>query len=74
MFFPSVNGVLDSILFNGITAPEIATRQLTGRGLPGGRGLLDLFLAKRELHLELHSWGVLLRDQQKQKQSFKKDK
>eukprot|EP00959_Pyramimonas_sp_CCMP1952_P367472 7696943-Pyramimonas_sp.AAC.1 len=28
---------------------EISLRQLTGRGLPGGKGLLDLLIAKNEL-------------------------
>ncbi|CAK0895676.1 unnamed protein product [Prorocentrum cordatum] len=42
-------GLLDLVTAKMTTAGEISLRQLTGRGLPGGKGLLDLLIAKQEL-------------------------
>eukprot|EP00969_Alexandrium_andersonii_P104593 4614677-Alexandrium_andersonii.AAC.1 len=35
--------IIDAVRHLGVTAPEIALRQLTGRGLAGGKGLLDTY-------------------------------
>ncbi|CAK0909905.1 unnamed protein product [Prorocentrum cordatum] len=42
-------GLRDLVTAKMTTAGEISLRQLTGRGLPGGKGLLDLLIAKQEL-------------------------
>ena len=42
-------GVLDAVQHQGTPLSEIAVRQLTGKGIPGGRGFLDLLLGRREL-------------------------
>ncbi|CAK0904040.1 unnamed protein product, partial [Prorocentrum cordatum] len=42
--------VLFDALKNGLlTAPEIALRQLQGKGMPGNKGILDLFMAKKDV-------------------------
>ena len=42
-----IGGVLAAVRFQGVTPGEVALRVLTGRGLPGGKGLLDLIWASR---------------------------
>ena len=39
-----IGGVLDAVRFQGVTPGEVALRVLTGRGLPGGKGLFDLIV------------------------------
>ena len=42
-------GLLDLTKTGNVAPGELSQRQLTGRGLPGNKGVLDLLLAKREL-------------------------
>ena len=44
-----IGGVIDAVKYQGTPLSDIACRQLTGRGMPGGCGLLDLVLGRREL-------------------------
>ena len=50
-----LTGIFDLVKTKTITAGEVALRQLTGRGLPGGKGLLDTLIGKMELGLHLVS-------------------
>ena len=42
-------GVLNDVKHQGTSLADTAVRQLTGKGLPGGRGFLDLLIGRREL-------------------------
>ncbi|CAK0870056.1 unnamed protein product [Prorocentrum cordatum] len=42
-------GLLDLVMTKMTAAGEVSLRQLAGRGLPGGKGLLDLLVAENEL-------------------------
>ena len=44
-----VAGIIDMVLNLGSTPGEVALRQITGRGMPGGKGKVDLLMGKREL-------------------------
>ena len=41
-----------------VHANEISLRVLSGRGMPGGKGLCDLYLTKRELAIALVDFAV----------------
>ena len=43
-----LSSIYDAIKTWLLTAPEVALRQLNGRGLPGGKGLLDVLMAKKD--------------------------
>ena len=61
-------GVLDMIQSPAVTAPELAVYKLSGKNMPGGKGILDLLMAKRELgallykHAAEHSFEKLVVD------------
>eukprot|EP00974_Lingulodinium_polyedra_P107660 10420546-Lingulodinium_polyedra.AAC.1 len=40
---------MDMIEHHGVVANEFVQRKFTGRGEPGGKGIIDLFLAQREM-------------------------
>ena len=44
-----VAGLLDLVKMKLASPGDISLRQLSGRGLPGGKGILDTLIAKREL-------------------------
>ena len=50
-------GIIDMVKAGYITAPELALRQFTGRGLPGGKGVVDLLLGKYDLGCALEKWA-----------------
>ena len=53
-------GLLDAVLKGVVTPGELSLRNLTGRGLPGGKGLLDTMVAKYELADKLFTHAVSL--------------
>lgn len=46
-------GIKDLMEFHGAAASDFAERKLSGRGEPGGKGILDLLLAKRDMALAI---------------------
>ena len=46
-------GLLDMLLTKTASIGELSVRQLTGNGLPGGKGILDTLIAKEELAMLL---------------------
>jgi len=55
-----VSGCLDLVRSNAISSGELALRQLTGRGLPGNKGILDTLLGKLELGQHVAKTGITL--------------
>ena len=56
-----VAGCLDLVKSGVITSGELAVRQLSGRGLPGGKGLLDTLLGKFELGHHLANTAISIK-------------
>ena len=44
----SLRMMIDYVLFQNTPAGELSVRALSGKGLPAGKGLVDLFMAKRD--------------------------
>ena len=44
-----VVGLLDLVLYQGVSPGELSVRQISGRGLPANKGRLDTILGRREL-------------------------
>ncbi len=53
-----LSSLFDALKTNLLTAPELAVRQLQGKGLPGGKGILDLFLGKQDAAVALHKFAA----------------
>ena len=45
----ALSAIVDVIEHHGVQANEFVLRKFTGRGEPGGKGIIDLFLAQRDL-------------------------
>ena len=54
----SLGYIIDMVYNQGASAGEFAVRQLSGKGLPGGKGKIDMILAKRELALGFKEFCV----------------
>ena len=50
--------IIDMVYNHGACAGEFAVRQLSGKGLPGGKGKIDMILAKKELSQALKTFAV----------------
>lgn len=52
-----VSYILDQVMNDGAAPGEFAVRQLSGKGLPGGKGKIDMCLAKKELSQALKDYA-----------------
>ena len=53
----SLSGLVDSVLHRGVSPGELAVKKLTGKGLPGGKGLVDTLIGQYDLATTLTSWA-----------------
>ena len=44
-----IAGLIDLVVHQGTSSGELAVRQLSGKGLPGGKGKIDMQIAKKDL-------------------------
>ena len=53
----ALNSLFDAQKTYLLTAPEVSLRQLQGKSMPGGKGILDLLPAKRDVADALHKFA-----------------
>lgn len=53
----ALSAIFDVLKTGLVTAPELSLRQLQGRSCPGGKGILDLLLAKQDVAVSLHKFA-----------------
>ena len=57
----TIGALLDLVGHQGTNNDEFTVRQLSGKGLPGGTGKIELLLAKKDLARTFHCHAVSMR-------------
>ena len=57
----TIGALLDLVAHHGTASAEFSVRQLSGKGLPGGKGKIELMLAKKDLARAFHCHAVSMR-------------
>ena len=57
----TIAALIDSVTHHGTSSAEFSVRQLSGKGLPGGKGKIELILAKKKLARALHCHAASMR-------------
>ena len=57
----TISALLDLVSHHGTSSAEFSVRQLSGKGLPGEKGKIELFLARKELARAFHCHAVNMR-------------
>ena len=53
--------LLDLVSHHGTSSAEFSVRQLSGKGLPGGKSKIEIILGKKELARAFHCHAVSMR-------------
>lgn len=53
----AIKMLADMVMYGNTPTRELSSRKLSGRGMPGGKGIVDLCLAKKEV-----AWCLLTQD------------